>query len=99
MTASQPRAPKRKFVAIGEIQNSQTLFEIHRYAYTETQFRMLVFRALKKKYPRLSFTNASLVKRNTPEGTYVPYVVRDITNVAPDRVATFVKFIKNPSLR
>ncbi|MDI6733979.1 MAG: hypothetical protein QMD50_00590 [Patescibacteria group bacterium] len=89
---------KRKFVGVGEIRirNSNTPFELYRWAETEAQARFLFFNALKKQYPRLSFSRASLVSMNCPRYKYISYEVEDITSLSNDEVRKLVQELKKP---
>jgi len=87
---------KRKFVAYGKIQGTNITFEIYRWAYSEGQFRHLVFKALKKMYPKVSFTKGSLVHTNCPANQYLPYEVADITDKNNNEVRRIVSRMKIP---
>lgn len=68
---------KKKFVALGDIQHTTISFEEHGEAYSESQFRKLIWKRIKNRYPEIP---VFLVKPGTAYAKeYEPFTVQEIT--------------------
>lgn len=95
---NETKNEKKKFVGAGEIRcrGERVPFVKYRWAYSEMQFRRIIFLRLRQEYPHLSFRYPDLVQVGTPNYLWKPFEVEEITNLPEEEVEKIVETLQKP---